>query len=315
MKIVILDKSTLGEDIDLSPIYSIGEVQEYDSTACELVAERVADAEVVVINKVKLTAENLKDAEKLRLICVAATGFDNIDTEYCRRENIALCNVPGYSTDSVAQVTLSMVLSLVTHLGQYRSFVHSGEYSKSGIPNRLTPVYREVSTMKWGVVGGGAIGMKVATVASSMGCEVVVCRRKQEGEFPVVDIDTLCETCDIISIHLPLTEETRNIISKERIAKMKRNAVVVNTARGAVADEEALAEAVLCGEIGALGVDVYSAEPFPGSHPFNKILDRENVCLTPHMAWGSKEARARCVEKISENIVSFYRGENKNRIV
>lgn len=315
MKIVILDKSTLGEDIDLSPIYSLGETEEFSSTPADLVAERVSGAEVIVINKVKLGESNLKSAKNLKLVCVAATGFDNIDTEYCRERGIALCNVPGYSTDSVAQVTLSMALSLVTHLPEYREFVRSGEYSRSGIPNKLTPVYREISSMKWGVVGGGGIGMRVADIAAAMGAEVVVFRRKNEGKYPVVDIDTLCETCDIISVHLPLSVETRNLINAERISKMKSTALVINTARGAVTDENALAEAIINGKIGALGVDVYSVEPFPENHPFNKIKDRENVCLTPHMAWGSKEARARCVEKISENIVSFYKGENKNRIV
>ncbi len=315
MKIVILDKSTLGEDIDLTPIYSIGEVFEYESTPAELVAERIADTEVIILNKVKLNEGNLKFAGKLKLICVAATGFDNINTEYCKAQGIALCNVPGYSTDSVAQVTLSMALSLVTHLTEYRDFVHSGEYSKSGIANKLTPVYREISSMKWGVVGAGSIGMRVADVASAMGCKVMVYRRKFEGKYPVVDIDTLCKECDIISIHLPLSDETGGIINADRIAKMKNTAVVINTARGAVADEEALAEAVIDGKIGALGVDVYGVEPFPESHPFTKILDRDNVCLTPHMAWGSKEARARCVEKIAENILNFYKGEIKNRIV
>ncbi len=315
MKIVILDKGTLGEDIDLSPIYSVGEVVEYENTPVDLVLERIADTEVIVLNKVKLNESNLKFAENLKLICVAATGYDNIDTAYCKEHNIALCNVPGYSTDSVAQVTLSMALSLVTHLREYREFVHSGEYSKSGIANKLTPVYREISSMKWGVVGAGGIGMKVADVASAMGCEVVVFRRKAEGKYPVVDIDTICRECDIISIHLPLSDETRNLINAERISMMKKTAVVINTARGAVCDEETLAKAVLEERIGALGVDVYSTEPFGENHPFAKILDRENVCLTPHMAWGSREARARCVERISENILSFYKGENKNRIV
>ncbi len=315
MKIVILDKSTLGEDIDLTPIYNVGEVEEFDSTPAELVAERLLHAEVAVLNKVKLNESNLKFAKNLRLICVAATGFDNIDAEYCKANNIALCNVPGYSTDSVAQVTLSVALSLVTHLKEYSDFVNSGEYSKSGIANKLTPIYREISSMKWGIVGAGSIGMKVADVASAIGCEVIVFRRKNEGKYKVVDIDTLCCECDIISIHLPLSDATRNLINAERISKMKNTAVVINTARGAVCDEEALAKAIIEGKIGALGVDVYSVEPFGENHPYQKLLGMDNVCLTPHMAWGSKEARARCVKKISENILSFYKGEGRNRIV
>lgn len=315
MKIVILDKSTLGDDIDLSPIYNLGECTEYPTTPLELVSERVQDAEVIVTNKIKLNRDTLKGAEGLKLICVAATGYDNIDTEYLKQKGIALCNVPGYSTDSVAQVTVSMALSLVTHLNVYRDFVHTGEYSKSGVANKLSPVYHEVSSMTWGILGGGAIGTAVARVAQALGCKVLVCRRKQEGEFPLADIDTLCKESDILSIHLPLSDETRRILTRERIESMKKTAVVVNTARGAVTDEKALAEAIKEGKIGALGVDVYSVEPFGSDHPFYDILSCDNVCLTPHMGWGSAEARARCVNMMAENITKFYAGETHNRIV
>lgn len=315
MKIAVLDKSTLGEDIDLSPIYELGEVKEYSTTTPDEVSDRIKDAEVVIINKIKLNETNLNNAVKLKLICVAATGYDNIDTLYCKDRGIALCNVPGYSKDSVAQVTLSMVLSLVTHLKEYEAFVNSGEYSKSGIANKLTPVYHELSSLAWGVVGGGSIGMKVAEIAHAFGSDVMVCRRKQEGSFPVVDIDTICEKCDIISLHIPLSDETRNLINKERIAKMKKNAILVNTARGAVADEKALADAIKCGKIGGLGVDVYSAEPFPNNHPYSELLGYDNVIFTPHMAWGSYEARHRCVKIMSENIKSFFSSESLNRIV
>lgn len=315
MKIAVLDKSTLGADIDLSPIYALGEVAEYESTSPHLVAERVADADMVVINKVKLFEDNLKGAENLKLICVAATGFDNIDTAYCKEHGIALCNVPGYSTVSVAQITVGMVLSLVNRMDEYRSFVTSGEYTRSGIANKLTPVYHEISSLKWGIVGGGGIGMKVADIAAAFGCEVLVFRRKQEGRYPLADIDTICRECDVISVHLPLSEETRGIISRERIASMKDTAIVVNTARGAVCDEAALADAILESRIGGLGVDVYSTEPFPEAHPFTEIMNRENVILTPHMAWGSKEARARCVEEIAKNASAFFSGEERNRVV
>ena len=315
MKIVILDKSTLGEDIDLSPVRALGETVEFETTAPDEISERVADADVVIINKIKLNESNLYKAENLKLICVAATGYDNIDTEYCKKRGIALCNVPGYSTDSVAQVTLSMALSLVTHLKEYESFVNSGKYSESGVANKLTPVYHELSSMKWGVVGGGGIGTKVAEIARAIGCEVMVCRRKQEGTFPLADIDTICKECDIISLHVPLNEGTRNLINEDRIALMKETAIVINTARGAVTDEKALSDAIKNKKIGALGVDVYSVEPFPESHPFTEILGYDNVCFTPHMAWGSYEARNRCLRKIAENITCFFNGETKNRIV
>lgn len=315
MKIVVLDKSTLGEDIDLSPIYALGEVETFETTPAHLVAERIQNADVVIINKIKLNRKNLSNAKSLKVICVAATGYDNIDCEYCKENSIAVCNVPGYSTDSVAQVTLSLALSLVTHLKEYESFVNSGKYSKSGVANKLTPVYHELSSLTWGVVGGGGIGTKVAEIAKAFGCKVLMCRRKQEGNYTLADIDTICKECDIISLHVPLSEETRNLINRERIASMKSNAILINTARGAVTDEAALAEAIMEKKIGGLGVDVYSVEPFTEAHPFTKILGYENVCLTPHMAWGSFEARNRCIKMIGENIESFYKGERKNRIV
>lgn len=315
MKIVILDKDTLGADIDLSPLCAVGDCTVYGTTAPDEVASRVANAAVVVTNKLKLGEHNLEGAHALRLICVAATGYDNIDLAYCRRRGIALCNVPGYSTDSVAQLTVAMALSLVTHLTEYRTFTHTGEYTRCGLANCLSPVYHELSSMTWGVVGGGGIGTRVAEIARAMGCRVVMCRRKSEGDFPLVDIDTLCRTTDILSLHLPLTEDTRGMISRERIAAMKQGAILINTARGAVTDEAALAEAVLNGHLGGLGVDVYTTEPFSEDHPFWALRRCDNVCLTPHMAWGAAEARARCVAAMAENIVRFFGGERHNRIV
>jgi glycerate dehydrogenase len=315
MKIVILDKGTLGEDIDLSPLRALGETAEYEKTSPEDVAARIADADVLVINKIKLGEANLPFAKKLRLICVSATGYDNIDTVYCRAHGIALCNVPGYSTESVAQLTLAMALSLATNLTQYRSFTHSGAYTESGKANSVSPVFHEISSMTWGVVGGGGIGARVAGIASALGCRVLMCRRKKEELYEQATIDEICKEADIISLHVPLSDETRGMISRERIAEMKNGAILINVARGAVCDEEALAEAIENGKLGGLGVDVYSCEPFGKDHPFSRILSRENVCLTPHMAWGAQESRNRCVREIGKNISAFLGGEARNRIV
>ena len=314
MKIVILDSGTLGADVDLSPIKALGEVVEDKFTAPDEVAERLADADVAVLNKIKLNESNLSGAKNLKLICVAATGYDNIDIAYCRENGISVCNVPGYSTDSVAQLSVSMALSLVTHLDEFRAFVHSGEYSRSSSANRLEPVYHEIAGQTWGVVGGGGIGSKVAEIATALGCRVLLCRRKPEDRYEAADIDRICRECDIISLHVPLSDETRGMISRERIASMKDGVVIVNTARGAVCDEKAIADGVLSGKIGALGCDVYSKEPFGEDHPFSAILDRPNVCLTPHMAWGSYEARNRCVRRMAENIKEFFAGNIHNRI-
>ena len=314
MKIVILDSGTLGADIDLSPIRACGEVIEYKSTAPAEVADKLADADVAVLNKVKLNKDNLSDAKDLKLICVAATGYDNIDIDYCRTHSIAVCNVPGYSTDSVAQLSVSMVLSLVTHLDEYRSFVHSGEYSRSSSANRLEPVYHEIAGQTWGVVGGGGIGSKVAEIATALGCRVLLCRRQPETRYEAADIDRICRECDVISLHVPLNDGTRGIISRERIASMKDGVILVNVARGLVTDEQAVADAVMSGKIGGFGCDVFSTEPFGATHPFSALLDRENVILTPHMAWGSYEARVRCLQTIAENIRAFSSGECHNRV-
>lgn len=315
LKAVVLDKDTLGADIDLSPITELCDTAVYGTTEpCE-VADRVKDAEVIVVNKLKLNKTNLDSAKALKLICITATGYDNIDTDYLKSRGVALCNVAGYSTASVAQVSVALVLSLATHLYEYNRFVTSGEYSASGVANKLTPVYHEIYGKRWGVVGGGAIGGAVAKVAKALGCDVVVCRNKNEGDYPVVDIDTLLKTSDIVSVHVPLNDSTKNLLSRERIETMKDGALLVNTARGLVTDEGAVADAVLSGKLGGFGCDVYGTEPFGKDHPYNKIKDLKNVILTPHMAWGAYEARQRCIEEISKNITAFLDGDTRNRIV
>lgn len=315
MKIVLLDRATLGDDLDLAPLARQGTLTEYESTSADQVAERIADADVVVVNKIKLGAHNLSHAHALRLICVTATGYDNIDTDYCRTAGIAVCNVPAYSTESVAQLTLSMALCLVNRLGEYRDFVHRGDYALSAQANRLTPPFHELSSLTWGVLGGGSIGGRVADLAAAFGCRVLVCRRKPELRYEAVDLDTLCRESDILSLHVPLTEKTRGMISREKIALMKQDAIVINVARGAVADEEALAEAVENGRLGGLGADVYAKEPLPADHPFGRLYSRPNVCLTPHMAWSAIESRKRCLATVAENIAVFRSGRQQNRIV
>lgn len=314
MDIVILDAATLGTDTDLSPLMELGNVTVWDNTAPEQAAQRIADAEVIVSNKVRLFAPVLRGAKKLKLICLSATGFDCVDTAYCAQNGIGVCNVPGYSTQSVAQLTVAMVLELVNHLSSYRDYVHSGAYSRSGVANALTPVWHELYGKTWGIVGGGNIGRQVAKIADAFGCKVIVCRRKPDDRYETTDLDTLCARSDIISVHVPLTDETRGMIGERQLALMKKDVILVNVARGAVTDEAALAKAVREDSIGGLGVDVYSAEPFGEDHPFYAVLDLPNVCLTPHTAWGAIETRNRCIAMVAENISAFCRGERKNRV-
>ncbi|MBE7024612.1 MAG: hydroxyacid dehydrogenase [Ruminococcaceae bacterium] len=314
MNIVILDRLTLGEDLDISAADALGTVVSYDNTPPGAVAERIGDAEVVYINKIKLSEENLQNAHRLRLICVAATGYDNVDIDYCRKKGIAVCNVPGYSVYSVAQLTVSMVLYLSGHMPAYTRFTASGAYTKSGTANRLTPVCHELYGKTWGIVGYGAIGARVGEIAKALGCSVLAFKRTPTPDTACTDIDTLMEKSDIISVHIPLSEETRGLISRERIGKMKKTAIFVNTARGAVTDEAALCDALREGKIAALGTDVYSVEPFGEDSPFYGIKEYENVCLTPHMAWGTIEARERCFNEMLQNTAAFFSGEIRNRV-
>ena len=314
MKIVFLDAATIGDDLTYESFEELGEVIVYPTTDEKEFEDHVQDADVVVINKLKLNATNLPKAPKLKLICLAATGYDNVDLDYCRTAGIGVCNVVGYSTQSVAQLTLSMALSLYTHLGEYTDFVRSGEYTKNGIANRLTPVYHEISGRTWGIVGYGNIGKQVARVAAALGCRVLVYKRTPVEGVECVDFNTICQKSDILSLHVPLCAQTRNLLDEAHIAMLKRDAIVINVARGAVTDEAALTNAILEERIGGLGVDVYSKEPFDAEHPFNKIKHLPNVLLTPHMAWGGYETRVRLLGEIKENIISFYAGKSRCRV-
>lgn len=314
MKIVVLDAKTLGDDISLSELKQFGDCTVYPSTVSDEVAPRIAECDVVILNKIKLNETNLSEAKNLKLICVTATGYDNIDVEYCKSKGIAVCNVVGYSSHSVAQVTVSMALSLFTHLGEYNDFVKSGEYSKSGIANKLTPVYREIHGKTWGIIGYGNIGREVGDIAKALGCKIIVNKRTPILDVPCVDIKTICKDADIISIHTPLSNDTKKLIGEKELDCMKKDVVLINAARGMVIDEEVVAKAVSEGRIGAFGTDVYSKEPFEISHPFYAIKDLPNVLLTPHMAWGAKEARERCIDEIVVNIKDFLNGGTRNRV-
>ena len=314
MKIVILDAETLGDDLSLAPLCEIGEVVAYPSTSRKEIAARVADCDILVQNKVKIDEAVFSAAPRLRLVCEAATGYDNIDLAAARAHGVAVCNVPGYSTPSVVQLTLAMVLSLATNLPAFREAVASGSYTAGGKANILTPVYHELAGKTWGIVGYGNIGRGVGAVAEALGCRVVVSKRTPCADAECVSLDELCRISDIITVHTPLSAETRGLIDRRRIEMMKKDVIFVNVARGAVTDERAIADAVKEGRIGAFGSDVFSVEPFGEDHPFYEIKDLPNVCLTPHMAWGAYEARVRCLSEIVENIKAYQNGEIRSRV-
>lgn len=314
MKIKILDAATLGEGLDFSVLERFGEIVAYDGTAQEEVAERIADADIILINKIKINKDSLQLAKKLKLVCIFATGYDNINLDDCREKNIAVCNVKGYSTHSVAQLTVLMALTLIEKIGDYTDFVKSGSYTESGIANRLIPINHELYGKTWGIVGAGAIGKQVAKVAEAFGCNVLAFKRTPDESLNCVALDELLKKSDIISLHTPLNDGTKNLISERELEMMKSDAILINVARGAVTDENAVADAVLDGKIGGFATDVYSVEPFAADHPMARIVNCKNVMLTPHMAWGALEARVRCLDEIVQNIESFLNGGKRNRV-
>lgn len=314
INIAVLDAATLGSDLDLSLFEDCGRLFIYETTSPSQMAERIKDADILIVNKVRCNAETLSTAKGLKLICVAATGYDNIDITYCKEKGIAVCNVVGYSTDSVAQVTVSMVLSLLTHLNEYDAFVKNGAYAGGNSANAVSPFYHELSGKTWGIYGFGNIGKRVAAVAEAFGAHVLVCKRTPIEGFRCVSLDELCELSDILTVHTPLNGETRASLDATRLAKMKKGSILVNVARGAVLDEKSVADFVLSGHLGGFGCDVYSSEPFSEDHPYTQLYGKSNVILTPHMAWGAKEARQRCAREIKENILSFLKGEKRNRV-
>lgn len=314
MKIVVLDSATLGDDLDLSPLSEFGDTIIYQSSSADEVSERIKDADVIILNKVKITNEIMKSASKLKLVCIAATGYDNVDISSAKKHNIAVCNVCGYSTNSVAQVTLSLALNLYTKIFEYSSYVKNGNYSRGNTANCLTPVYHEIAEKTWGIIGLGNIGKQVARCADALGCNILAYRRKTDEKYKTVTLEELIRKSDIISVHLPLTDETKEIISQNLISQMKTNAILINMARGAVIDEKAIAFAVLQNKIAGFASDVYSEEPFSESHPYYALKDLQNVILTPHMAWGAYEARIRCLNEIIKNIKAFFNGENRSRL-
>lgn len=316
MHIVMLDAKTLGEGVTFDALKAAGNLSVYPLTAPEDIPARIADADVVIVNKIRLNESNLGGAKQLKLICVAATGYDNIDTDYCRTHGIHLSNVVGYSTNSVAQLTVALALNLLMHLPYFTEYVNNGSYTTSGVANCLSPVFHELAGKTWGVIGAGNIGMQVARVADAFGCRVLLhCRHPKETDYPVVSLQEICAESDILSIHTPLNSDSYHMIDADMISRMKDGVLIVNTARGAVTDESAVAEAILAGKIGGFATDVYSMEPFGPDHPMHALRNHPNVCMTPHMAWGALEARQRCIHEMAENIKAFENGIARNQIV
>lgn len=308
MKIVFLDAATMG-DVSFSPISALGDLECFQASDREEALQRVKDAEVLIINKIKVDKELVDAAPKLRLICEAATGVNNIDLEYAASKGIPVRNAVGYSTDSVVQMTFMMILSLVGRCRYFDDFVKSGEYSRSGLFTDVSKMFFELHGKRLGIIGLGNIGGNVAKVGEAFGMNVSyfsTSGTSHSKAYPSVDLDTLMSSSDIISIHAPYNERTAGLVGAEQLRKMKSTAYIVNMGRGGIIDEAALAEAIDGGWIAGAGVDVFTAEPLPADNPLLNVRNRDRLILTPHIGWASIEARERLVAMIADNIAAGY---------
>lgn len=308
-KIIFLDSDTVGSDINLETIGKLGNLTTYPNTAENEVVSRIGDAEIVIVNKIQITKNVIDACPNLKLICVAATGVNNIDIDYAKQKNIEVRNAVNYSTNSVVQVTFGILLELINHTTSHNAYVKSGRYSQNKLFSCMEFPFNEISRKRYGIIGMGNIGKKVATIATAFGAEVVYYsttgKNNSAGEYKRVDFDELLQTCEIISIHAPLNETTKNLIAKTQLEKMKPTAILLNMGRGGIVNETDLAEAIDNNTIAAAGVDVFETEPMSENHPYLKIKNSENLVLTPHVAWASVEARKCLIDKIAENIKNF----------
>ncbi len=310
MKIVFLDVKTIGEDIDLSGYDALGEVVKYDFSAPEEIPARVKDADVIVLNKAPINESTIGSAQNLKLVCVTATGTNNLDKEYLAQKGIEWRNVAGYSTESVAQHTFAMLFYLLEKLAYYDAYVKEEHYVNDTIFTHFAEHFTEVCGKTWGIIGLGNIGRRVADIAKAFGANVIYYstsgKNNQDG-YTRVDFDTLLQTSDIVSVHAPLTEETEGLMNKEAIAKMKPNAIFLNLGRGAIVNEQDLAEALDNGKIAAVGLDVLTIEPMSADNPLLKYKDSTKLLIIPHIAWASVEARTNLMNIILEQIKDFMK--------
>ena len=315
MKLVVLERNSVGTDVDVSCFERFGEVEYYPNTVAENTAERVKDADIVIANKAPMNESTLKDAPDVKLICLFATGFDNVDLDYCKSRSIKVANVVNYSTAAVVQHTLMLALALEEKLAFYDDYVKSDTYANQDRFSNFDRPFGEFEGKTWGIVGMGNIGCGVARVAQALGCKVIFYSASGNStctEYERVELDTLLAQSDILSLHCPLSDRTRGLINKEAFARMKKSAILVNVARGPVVDTQALYEALTEGQIAAAGLDVLEKEPISKDNPLGNIKDSTKLIITPHMAWASTEARERLVSEVSKNIEAFLGGEDRN---
>ena len=308
MKIVFLDRKSIGEDIDLSSFNEFGEVVIYDYSTVEEASARTVDADIIVLNKVPINEKTIGNAKNLKLVCVTATGTNNLDKDYLASRGIEWRNVAGYSTEAVAQHTLALTMFLLEHLNYYDNYVKSEKYVEDKMFTHFEMHFNEIYGKTWGIIGLGAIGKRVAEIAKCLGANVIyysTSGKNHSDIYKEVDFETLLSTSDIISIHAPLDENTMHLMDANAFAKMKKSAILINVGRGPIIVEKDLADALNQGTIAAAGLDVLDVEPMSVDNPLKLVKDSNKLIITPHIAWAAVEARVRLMEIIYNQIKEF----------
>ncbi len=310
MKLVFLDAKTLGDDMDYSGFEAIGTVVRYPFSSPEETLARTADADVVITNKALINPSTIANARQLKLVCVTATGTNNLDKDYLEKQNIAWRNVAGYSTESVAQHTFAMLFYLLEKLRYYDDYVKEGHYVNDTVFTHFQEVFHELNGKTWGIIGLGNIGRKVASIAEAFGMRVVYASASgsapQEG-YHQVCLPDLYACSDIISVHAPLNEYTQDLINADAFRQMKPSCIFLNLGRGPIVVEPDLADALTSGQISAAGLDVLCKEPMDEANPLRSIKDSRRLLITPHIAWASVESRTRLMKIIEKQIREFFR--------
>ena len=304
IKMVFLDSATMG-DASLEEIASLGDLKVFPSSTREQSFDRVKDCEVLLVNKVLVDKELMDNAPRLRLVCVFATGLNNVDLDEAARRGVPVRNVAGYSTDSVVQTTFMHILSLMGDALYYDRTVKDGTYSRSGIFTDASRSFQEIAGKTLGIIGMGTIGTKVAALARAFGMDVVyysTSGTSHNTDYPSLSLEELLSCSDVVSIHAPLNDSTRGLLGARELSLMKPSAFLVNAGRGGIVDESALACAIDSGTISGAALDVFEKEPLPGDSPLLKVRHPDRLRFTPHTAWASKEAKARLVHLVAENI-------------
>lgn len=309
MKIVFLDAKTIGDDIDLSGFDKLGQVTKYPFSTSSQVPTRIRDADVIIVNKIQVNESTVGQASRLKLVCVTATGTNNLDKDYLRRRNIAWRNVAGYSTESVAQHTFAMLFYLLEHLRYYDDYVKDDHYTNDTVFTHFEKTFCELKGKTWGIIGLGNIGRRVADIASAFGAHVIYSspsgNAPQDG-YCQVGLSALLESSDIISVHAPLNIHTENLIDASAFRKMKNSCIFLNLGRGSIVVEKDLADALENHEIQAAGLDVLCEEPMAPDNPLRHFSDSQRLLITPHVAWASIEARTRLMDTILSQVKDFF---------